>query len=87
MHGTWNSRLTMPMWLRGVPPRAHDTGQLVEDRGEEGGPGVAHHGDDTFGARVHEVEDVVRPIEDPPRALHGRVGEDPVPPTEGAHGR
>ena len=20
MHGTWNSRLTMPMWLRGVPP-------------------------------------------------------------------
>ena len=59
-HGTWNSRLTMPMCDRGVPLDADDGGELVVDRREERRAGVADEGDDTVGAVVHQPEHIVR---------------------------
>ena len=40
--GTWNSRLTIPMWLRRVPLVQMIAGELVVDRREERRAGVAH---------------------------------------------
>ena len=45
-HGTWNSRLTIPMWLRGVPPVQIDRGELVVDRSKERRARVADERDD-----------------------------------------
>ena len=53
-HGTWNSRLTIPMWLRTVPLVQMMAGELVVDRREERGPGVAHEGDHPLRPGVHQ---------------------------------
>src|SRR5438128_4711601 len=54
---------------------AHDGGELVVQRGEEGGAGVAHEGDDALGASVHQLEHVVGTGQQPPPPAHGRVVE------------
>ena len=75
MQGTWNSRLTMPMWLRDVPPVHTTPGELVEDRRQERGAGIAHQGDDAVGPGVHQLEDVRSGPPSPsidPAPEHGR---------------
>src|SRR5436305_1645567 len=76
-HGSWNSRLTMPMWLPPVP--------LVEGRREEGGTGVSHQGDDAIGARVEQSKDVVGRLQVPARAGHRLVVEHLLPPPHLLH--
>ena len=83
--GTWNSRLTMPMWLRGVPLVQMIAGELVVDRCEERRAGVPHERDDTVGAGVHEREHVVRSLHRQEASPHRRRVEDLRPPPDLLH--
>ena len=52
--------------------RADDPGELVVDRREERGAGVADQRDDALAPRVHQLEHVVRPVEHLPPPAHRR---------------
>ena len=83
--GTWNSRLTIPMWLRSVPLVQMIAGELVVDRRQERRAGVAHQGDDALGAGVHQGEHVVGPLHRQEPAAHRRAVEDLGPPSDLLH--
>ena len=85
-HGTWNSRLTMPMWLRTVPLVQMIAGQLVVDRRQERGAGVAHEGDDAVGPAVHQGQHVVGALHRREATAHRRVVEHLRPPPDLSHG-
>ena len=85
MHGTWSSRLTMPMWLRGVPAVQTTARQLVVHGCEERGAGVAHDGHDALGAVVHQRQHVVGALHPREPARDRRRVEHLGPPSQFAH--
>jgi hypothetical protein len=70
-HGSWNSRLTMPTWLRLVPLVQTTAASSWYRGARKAAPASRNEGDD--GAGIEKGEVVVGGVEVAQRALHGRV--------------
>ena len=86
-HGTWYSRLTMPMCDCGVPER-HTTAVSSSKIGARNvAPASATHATTPSARRVHQLEHVVGRRQPPPRAAHRRRLEHPGPGPDIPHRR
>ena len=74
-HGTWYSRLTMPMCESGVPDRHTTAASSSKIGARKVAPGVGDARHHALRARVHQLEHVVGRRQAPPRTAD-RLGRE-----------